>query len=137
MVQFNNRTTGEQVDLEANEPQEEVEHHAAILKHIADLAKIARENKDTPATVFDHIDTARDSALSSMKSHSEGNLISAQANMHGAAAYSNIAAEALGIPTGATPSVEAAMSTANKASDVSDDYQRKTGGTHFSVGRFQ
>lgn len=137
MVQFNNRTTGEQVDLEANEPQAEVEHHGAILKHIAEMTRIARTKEDTPTTVFDHLDTARDSAFSSMKSHAEGNLIAAQANMQGAAGYTKIAAEALGIPTGATPEVEASMSHANNASDVNDDYQRKTGGTHFTVGRFQ
>ena len=137
MVQFNNRTTGEQVDLEANEPQAEVEHHGAILKHIAEMTRIARTKKETPSTVFDQLATARESAFSSMKSHKEGNLVAAQANMHGAAAYTRIAAESLGIPVGATPEVEQSMTLANKASDVSDDYQRKTGGTHFSVGRFQ
>jgi len=137
VVQFNNRTTGEQVNLEANEPQADVEHHGAILKHIAEMSRIARTKKDTPTTVFDHLDTARESALSSMKSHSEGNLIASQANMQSAAGYTKIAAESLGIPLGATPEVEASMSHANEASDVNDDYQRKTGGTHFTVGRFQ
>ena len=136
MVQFNDRSSGEQIDLGANEPQEDSEQHAAILQHIADLSRIARSKKDTPATVFDQLDTARESALSSVKAHSEGNLIAAQANMHNAAAYSKIATESLGIPTGATPEVEKSMDIANKASDANDDYQRKTGGTHFTVGRF-
>ena len=136
MVQFNDRSSGEQVDLGANEPQEDSEQHAAILQHIADLSRLARSKKDSPVTVFDHLDTARESALSSVKAHSEGNLLSAQANMHNAAAYSKIAAEALGIHDGATPEVEKSMAVANKASDVNDDYQRKTGGTNFTVGRF-
>jgi predicted negative regulator of RcsB-dependent stress response len=137
MVQFNDRSTGEDVELEANTPQEDDDAHHAILQHIADLSRIARTQKNaTTATTLDQLDTARESALSSMRSHSQGNLIAAQANMHSAAGYAKIAAESLGIPNGSSPAVEASMHIADKASDVSDDYQRKTGGTHFTVGRF-
>jgi len=137
-MKFNNRSTGEQVELGANIPQEDAHHHVDILGNIANQYKVASSIGDkAPTTVFNHLDTARNAALSSMVDHSAGNMISAQANMHSAAAYSKIAAEALGIPNGLTPEVEQSQLLANNSSDVSDNYMRKTGGTNYSVGRFQ
>jgi len=137
MVQFNDRSTGQQSELSANTPQENAHHHVDILSNIANQYKVASSMGDkAPLTVFDHLDTARNAALSSMVDHSAGNLISAQANMHSASAYSKIAAESLGIPNGLTPEVQQSQDIANSSSDVNDNYMRKTGGTNYSVGRF-
>lgn len=137
MVEFNNRTDGTHIELGANIPQHDMHHHEDILAHIAHQYRVvASMGKNAPVTALDNLDTARDAAFSSMKSHQEGNAIAAQANMQSAAGHVRIAAEALGIPSGATPEVEQSMGIANQASDTNDDYQRKTGGTQFTIGRF-
>lgn len=138
MVQFNDRSTGQQSELGAKVPQENAHHHVDILSNIAKQYKVASSmGNKAPATTFDHLDTARNAALSSMVDHSAGNMLSAQANMHSASAYSKIAAESLGIPNGLTPEVQKSQDIANSSSDINDNYMRKTGGTNYSVGRFK
>jgi hypothetical protein len=137
MVQFNDRNTGEQVELSANTPQLDAIHHEQILKQIAAQYRVASSlGKNAPATVLDQLDAARDAAFTSMKAHKEGNMISAHSNMRHAAALSAVAAEHMGIPTGLTPEVQKMMDLANKSADVNDEYMRQTNGNDYTVGRF-
>jgi hypothetical protein len=137
MVQFNDRSTGKLVDLGANIPKKDAHHHVDVLGNIAYQYRVASSLGDkAPKTVLDHLDTARNAALSSVVAHSAGNMISAQANMHSAAAYSKIAAESLGISNGANPEVQQSQNLANSSADSNDNYMRETGGTDYSVGRF-
>lgn len=134
MVEFNDRSSGMSSDLSANSPQPEVSHHMEMAGHISRQYKLfSKAGKRVPQTATDALDTAYNSVMASTRAHAKGDMVSAQANMHGASAYMNIAAEQMGAAVGAGPLFDEAANNADKAADTNDDYIRTTNGPAYMI----
>lgn len=134
MVEFNDRSTGVSSELGAHVPHAESHHHMEMVGHISRQYKLfSKAGKRVPQTATDALDTAYNSVMASTRAHEKGDMTSAQANMHGASAYMNIAAEQMGAGIGAGPLYDEAAKNADKAADTNDDYIRKTNGPAYMI----